>query len=88
MRLGVQHRAHDGHADAGVRIARHGGAGQAPNTITVDPSGAFVYVVNQGSNTISAYAIAAGTGTLSQITGSPFATDLSPVSIAVTGVIQ
>ncbi len=42
-------------------------SGNFPTFVTVAPSGKFVYVVNNGSDTLSAYAINAGTGALSLI---------------------
>jgi 6-phosphogluconolactonase (cycloisomerase 2 family) len=40
---------------------------------TVDPTGAYVYVANKGSNNISAFTLNASSGQLTQISGSPFA---------------
>jgi len=40
-------------------------AGTSPLSVTVDPTGKFAYVANTGSNTVSAYAINARTGALS-----------------------
>jgi 6-phosphogluconolactonase len=46
--------------------------------------GNFAYVANEGSNTISAYAIDASTGALTEIAGSPFAaTGTGPIAVAV-----
>ena len=42
-------------------------AGTTPVSVTVHPSGKFAYVVNQGSNDISAYSIDSTTGALSAI---------------------
>jgi YVTN family beta-propeller protein len=62
-------------------------AGTGPESISVHPSGKFAYVANFGSSgvpgNISAYAIDAGTGALSEITGSPFAAGTLPVAVAV-----
>lgn len=58
-------------------------AGSSPRGVTVDPSGTFAYVANGGSSNVSAYAINANTGALTEITGSPFAADLSASSITV-----
>jgi len=41
----------------------------------------FAYVANAGSNTVSAHSIEASTGTLTAVTGSPFAAGTSPWSI-------
>jgi len=38
--------------------------GSFPRFVTIDPSGKFAYVANQGSNDISIFAINAGTGAL------------------------
>jgi len=47
-------------------------------------AGRFAYVVNMTANTISAYSIDAGTGALTQIAGSPFAsTGTTPVAAVV-----
>ncbi len=48
---------------AGTAVA----TGTSPGSVSVDPSGKFAYVANIGSNTISAYAIDANTGALSEI---------------------
>jgi 6-phosphogluconolactonase (cycloisomerase 2 family) len=46
--------------------------------------GSFAYVANQSSNSISAYAIDASTGALTEIAGSPFAsTGTGPVAVTV-----
>ena len=42
--------------------------------IAVDPTGKFLYVVNGGSSTVSAYTINASTGALTPVSGSPFDT--------------
>jgi 6-phosphogluconolactonase len=58
-------------------------AGKYPINPRVDPSGRFLYVPNVYSSTISAYAIHADTGVLSEIAGSPFATASGPRAIAI-----
>jgi hypothetical protein len=50
-------------------------------TVVVD-CGRFAYVLNSGSNTISANIIDAATGALTSVTGSPFATDVGPYYVA------
>ena len=59
----------------------------SPRSITVDPSGTFVYTANGGSRTsafdVSAYIINATTGTLSEVAGSPFPTGTNPSSVTV-----
>jgi 6-phosphogluconolactonase len=65
-----------------------GSAGSASNvtnitvTCTTNPP-RFVYVVNRGSNNISAYTVDATSGALVAIASSPFATGNLPVAIAV-----
>jgi 6-phosphogluconolactonase (cycloisomerase 2 family) len=46
--------------------------GQIPDAVSVHPSGNFAYVVNQASNSISAFTVDSS-GALSPIPGSPFA---------------
>ena len=43
----------------------------------------FVYVANLADNTVSACSIDHKTGTLTPVPGSPFATGIGPVSVAV-----
>ena len=50
--------------------------------MAVDPGGKFLYVANRLSDSISAYAIDARTGVLSEMSGSPFATGGGPYSIS------
>jgi YVTN family beta-propeller protein len=52
-------------------------------SVTVHPSGGFVYVINASSNNISAYSIDPVTGALTAVSGSPFATGLGPFSLEV-----
>ncbi|MBS0152292.1 MAG: beta-propeller fold lactonase family protein, partial [Nitrospira sp.] len=47
-------------------------AGTNPSAVTVSPNGSFLYVSNQGANTVSGYTITVGTGGLASMTGSPF----------------
>lgn len=49
----------------------------------IDPTGRFVYVPNVGSNNISAYAIDASNGALTQVKGSPFAAGLNPRGVMI-----
>ena len=66
-------------------------AGTNPFSITVDPLGRFVYVINFGTNDVSAYTIDASTGALTQIdcgggiacNGSDFKAGTNPVSVVV-----
>jgi 6-phosphogluconolactonase len=56
-----------------------------PDSMAIDPSGRFAYLVNEGSNDISGYAIDGDTGALTPIPGSPFATGRGPSSLAIAG---
>jgi len=56
--------------------------GSAPTSVTVDPSGRYVYVANGNGSSVSAYSIGSG-GALTQTATSPFAAWSGPVSIAV-----
>ena len=58
--------------------------GSAPSSVTVEPGGKFLYVTNQGDNTVSAYAID-GSGNLSELVlkGSPYPTATAPSGSAV-----
>ncbi len=69
-------------------------AADGPISVTVDPSGQFVYVANEclASNAcaagnltgaVSAYTINSSTGALRQVAGSPFAAGTQPNSVAV-----
>lgn len=64
-----------------------GGATTTSVSVTVDPTGQFVYVSNMSlilqSGSISAFTINAGTGALTTVTGSPFGGVSSPNSVAV-----
>ncbi|MCX7194531.1 MAG: beta-propeller fold lactonase family protein, partial [Proteobacteria bacterium] len=44
----------------------------------------FAYVANFGANTVSAYTIAADTGVLTPVPGSPFAAGTNPISVTVS----
>ena len=57
-------------------------AGKNPISVTVDPSGRFAYVANDG-NSVSAYTINSSTGALRAVAGSPFAAGYTPVSVTV-----
>jgi 6-phosphogluconolactonase len=77
------------HSGTGALTAVSGSpfaAGTTPTSVTVDPSGRFVYVANGGSNNISAFTINARTGALVAVSGSPFpdgGMDTTPVSVTV-----
>ena len=58
-------------------------AGTGPTGVVVDPTGAYVYVANKGSNNISAYTLNATSGQLAAISGSPFSSGgLLPIAFA------
>ena len=84
----------DDGAIAGYTISTHSGAlrklkgrnegtDYLPVSVTIDPSGKFVYVANFAGQTVTAYAIGASTGTLSPVQGSPFYTDYNPGGVAI-----
>lgn len=55
-------------------------AGRRTRSLTVHPSGRFVYATNAYSNTLSAYHVNADTGVLTPVEGAPFAAgDASPI---------
>jgi 6-phosphogluconolactonase len=56
--------------------------GITPVSIAVSAVNDFVYVANQGSNNVSAYKLGAGTGILTAVPGSPFAST-QPAAVAV-----
>lgn len=60
---------------------------RSPVSIAIDPNGKFVYVANNlvgsGASSISVDAIDAGTGALTPVPGSPFASDNNLASVAV-----
>jgi 6-phosphogluconolactonase (cycloisomerase 2 family) len=57
-------------------------AGTTPNSVTVDPSGRFAYVANQGTYDVSAYTINASTGALTSL-GLNVAAGTRPYSVTV-----
>jgi 6-phosphogluconolactonase len=63
------------------KISNEVAAGSGPNSIAITPDNTYLYVGNTDGG-ISAYGIASD-GSLSALTGSPFATSLTPVSLAV-----
>jgi hypothetical protein len=56
---------------------------RGPGWLAIDPSGNYLYVVNQTAESISAFAINWKTGELSPIVSSPFRTDARPSSVEV-----
>jgi 6-phosphogluconolactonase (cycloisomerase 2 family) len=59
--------------------------GLNPLSMVMDSNGKFVFVANQGSNSVSVFSADANTGLLTEITGSPFATSAGPSGAAITG---
>jgi 6-phosphogluconolactonase len=64
-------------------------AGNGPDLAVIDPSGKYLLVTNNiGSNgsggDISVYSIAAGSGALTEVAGSPFPANFEPTSIVFT----
>jgi 6-phosphogluconolactonase len=59
--------------------------GLNPLSMVMDSKGKFVFVANQGSNSVSAFSVDGSTGLLTEITGSPFATAAGPSGLATTG---
>jgi 6-phosphogluconolactonase (cycloisomerase 2 family) len=60
--------------------------GTLPTAIAVDPTGAFVYALNAGSDTISIARLDATSGEMTLMI--PVATGVEPGAIAVTGITQ
>jgi DNA-binding beta-propeller fold protein YncE len=58
------------------------GAGTAPYSVAVDPTGTFAYVPNAGSNNVSAFSIDASNGVFEKVKGSPFEAGTGPVAVA------
>jgi DNA-binding beta-propeller fold protein YncE len=63
-------------------------AGAGPLAVTVDPTGKFAYVANNGSHNVSAFSIDATSGGLFTVAGSPFAAGTGAGSVATTWAIQ
>lgn len=57
--------------------------GTSPQAIRVTPNGNFVIVGNQASGSVSVFSLDAGTGTVTAVSGSPFATGSAPGPIAM-----
>ena len=54
-----------------------------PQLLVMDPGGAFLYVLNAGSNNISVFSIDSSSGALTQVAGSPFAIGLAPLNMQI-----
>jgi 6-phosphogluconolactonase (cycloisomerase 2 family) len=57
--------------------------GNAPQWVSIDPTGRFVYVVNNSDSTVSAFAIDRTSGALNAVPLSPFATGQGPAAVAL-----
>jgi len=64
-------------------IVDYATAGTQPRDAAATPEGDFVYVGNEGSDDVSAFAFDPIQGTLTEVMGSPFAAGVEPVSVAV-----
>ncbi len=61
-------------------------AGTTPQgvlNVAVDPAGKFLYVTGDHADAVSAYTINAGSGALTAVAGSPFATGTGPEAVAI-----
>lgn len=58
--------------------------GVNPVALAIDPGGKFLFVANQGSNSVSVFTIDRSTGVLAEVSGSPFATGAAPSGVAAT----
>jgi 6-phosphogluconolactonase len=58
--------------------------GTGPIAMGSDAKGQFLFVLNQGSGSISVLSVDSTRGLLTEIGGSPFATQMNPVSLAVS----
>ncbi len=57
--------------------------GSEPCAIAASPDGAHLYVTNEGSSNVSAFALDTTSGALVEVPGSPFATNPAPLDVAV-----
>jgi 6-phosphogluconolactonase (cycloisomerase 2 family) len=58
--------------------------GSQPQLLIMDPAGAYLYVMNAGSNNISVFSIASSNGALTQVPNSPFNLGLPPLNMQLT----
>jgi len=56
----------------------------SPTVLLMDSAGSLLYAMNQSSATISVYSISSSDGTLTEIAGSPFPANQSPVAMALS----
>lgn len=57
-----------------------------PNDDTLDPTGRFLYVADQGCGVISAYSVDTATGVLTEVMGSPFTAGNEPYGVAISRI--
>lgn len=57
--------------------------GSIPYGVATDPFGQYLYVTDSGTNEISAYKIHSDTGTLEELSGSPFTDGSTPRGVVV-----
>ena len=55
-----------------------------PQLLVMDPAGAYLYVMNAGSNNISIFSIDSSTGGLTQVPNSPVSIGLTPLNMQIT----
>ena len=70
-------------SNAGLTNTGQVGAGTGPVFVKTHPNQQFVYVANQVSGSVSAYAVAEFTGQLTGLSSSPYPTESTPVSLAI-----
>jgi len=58
-------------------------AGKGLRDLAMDINGRYLYAVNEGSDTLSAYAVDAASGALAEVSGSPLHTGDGPVAITL-----
>jgi hypothetical protein len=56
---------------------------RGPSWLAIDPTGRYLYVVNQTSGSVSAFAVNWKTGALDPVVSSPFRTEAKPSSVEV-----
>jgi 6-phosphogluconolactonase len=59
-------------------------AGSSPYSVTLAPSGRFLYAANLGSNDISAFSLDPNTGALTPVPGSPFGVGTTPYFMGIS----
>src|SRR3989442_815781 len=75
--------ARDPNTGAIANLPPTGTGGDEPGGIRVTPDGKFVVVVNQATNSVSVFSLNSGTGALTEVSGSPFATGNLPNPVAI-----